>query len=169
MRMHIVFCNTLSIHMQMHICSAMHNGSAPNPHAETVWTRLIRASTRVQAQIETALKEAGLPPLDWYDALWEIEKAGPDGLRQFALQDRLLVPQYGLSRLLTRIAAAGLITRLPCPEDGRGQILTLTDKGAATRSAMWPVYEMAMEQVIGTRLATGEAARLADLLGRLLR
>ncbi|MGB3313949.1 MAG: MarR family winged helix-turn-helix transcriptional regulator [Albidovulum sp.] len=147
----------------------MHKTPAPNPHAETVWTRLVRASTHVQVQIDAALKAAHLPPLDWYDALWEIEQAGPDGLRQFALQDRLLLPQYGLSRLVTRIAAAGLITRQPCPEDGRGQILTLTEKGAATRAAMWPVYEAAMEQAIGTRLATGEAARLADLLGRLLR
>ena len=158
----------LSIRMQMHICSAMHSTPAPNPHAETVWTRLIRASTRVQAEIEAALKAAGLPPLDWYDVLWEIEKAEPDGLRQFALQERLLLPQYGLSRLIARIAGAGLITRTPCPEDGRGQILALTEKGAATRKAMWPVYAAAMQQAIGTRLAGDDGRRLAELLARLV-
>ena len=147
----------------------MHSKHAPNPHSEAVWTRLTQAAVHVQARIDLALKEAGLPPLDWYDALWEVEKAGPDGLRQFALQERLLLPQYGLSRLVARMAAAGLITRLPCPEDGRGQILTVTEKGTDTRAAMWPVYEGAMEATIGARLAKGEAARLAELLGRLLR
>ncbi|MDI3335497.1 MarR family winged helix-turn-helix transcriptional regulator [Defluviimonas aestuarii] len=146
----------------------MHSKSAPNPHAETVWTRLVRASTRVQAEIEATLKAAGLPPLDWYDALWEIEKAAPDGLRQFALQERLLLPQYGLSRLIGRIAEAGLITRTPCPEDGRGQILALTEAGAAARKAMWPVYAAAMEQAIGTRLTGDDARRLADMLARLV-
>lgn len=155
--------------MRMHICSAMHSTHAPNPHSEAVWTRLIRAAMHVQTRIDLALKEAGLPPLDWYDALWEVEKAGPDGLRQFTLQERLLLPQYGLSRLVAKIAGAGLIKRVPCPEDGRGQILTLTVKGAKTRAAMWPVYKGVMEATIGTRLAKGEAARLAELLGRLLR
>lgn len=147
----------------------MHSTPAPNPHSETVWTRLIRAAGRVQARIDLALKDAGLPPLDWYDALWEIEKAGPEGIRQFTLQERLLLPQYGLSRLVARMATAGLVTRLPCPEDGRGQILTVTEKGTAARAAMWPIYEGAMQAAIGERLAKGEAARLADLLGRLLR
>lgn len=166
--MHIDRSNFLSIRMQMHICSVMHSKPAPNPHSEAVWTRLVGASSHVQAEIDAALKEAHLPPLGWYDALWEIEKAGPEGLRQFALQERLLLPQYGLSRLIARIAGAGLIIRTPCPEDGRGQILTLTEKGAATRAAMWPVYQDAMERAIGSRLATGEARRLAELLARLL-
>ena len=48
----------------------------------------------------------GHPPLAWYDALLEIEKAGPDGLRPFELRKLLLLPQYGTSRLLDRMVTA---------------------------------------------------------------
>ena len=99
------------------------------------WKALMTASTRLTEAVEAALKADGLPPLAWYDVLWEVEKAGEEGLRPFVLKDRLLLPQYATSRLLDRIAAAGLIDRDQCPEDGRGQILTLTEKGRAMRGA----------------------------------
>lgn len=57
----------------------------------------------------------------WYDALWEIEKAGPGGLRPFELKVALLLPQYGPARLLDRMVKPRLIERRDCDEDGRGQ------------------------------------------------
>ncbi|MCW3780982.1 MarR family winged helix-turn-helix transcriptional regulator [Defluviimonas salinarum] len=146
----------------------MHSDDTRSRPGQAIWIRLARASERARDRIERDLADAGLPCLQWYDALLEIERAGPDGLRQNTLQQRLLLPQYGLSRLLQRIAAAGLISRTPCPEDGRGQILTITAKGRRTRSAMWPVYAAAMEAAIGAKLHPREAARLAELLDRLL-
>lgn len=144
----------------------MHRSDQETSHGQAVWTRLVRAATAVQARIETALKAQGLPPLGWYDALWEVERAGTEGLRQFELQQRLLLPQYGLSRLLARIAEAGLIARAPCPVDGRGQILTITAEGRHVRAAMWPVYAAAMEEAVGGKLTEAEAVLLAGLLAR---
>ncbi len=144
----------------------MHRSDQETSHSQTVWTRLVRAATAVQARIETALKAEGLPPLGWYDALWEVERAGPEGLRQFELQQRLLLPQYGLSRLLARIAEAGLIARAPCPVDGRGHILMITAEGRRVRAAMWPVYAAAMAEAVGAKLTEAEAELLAGLLAR---
>ncbi len=65
--------------------------------------------------MEGALKAEGLPPLEWYDVLLELERGGP--MRPRDLQAHLLLAQYNLSRLLDRIEAAGLVERRPCPDD----------------------------------------------------
>jgi DNA-binding MarR family transcriptional regulator len=130
-----------------------------------IWTRLMRASTRIQDAVETALKAEGLPPLSWYDALWEIEKAAT-GIRPLALQDRLLLPQYGLSRLVDRMVKAGLVERLACDSDGRGQVLLLTDAGRAVRAKMWPIYASVLQAEIGA-LPQDVAAALVQGLGLL--
>jgi DNA-binding MarR family transcriptional regulator len=141
----------------------------PQPSAETtaVWTRLVRASTYLLGRIEADLKAAGFPPLGWYDALWELEQAEPEGIRPFQLQARLLLPQYGLSRLIERMARDGLVERRGVESDRRGQVLHLTDRGLATRRAMWPVYATALDRAVAQRLDRSEAQELARLLARL--
>lgn len=136
------------------------------PTVTAIWTRLIRAGARIQARAEAALKAEGLPPLGWYDALWEIEKA-ETGIRPLVLQDRLLLPQYGLSRLVERMVTAGLVARLACDADGRGQMLHLTEAGRDVRARMWPVYAEMLTTEIGARLSPDDAAQLARLLGAL--
>ncbi|SPH18628.1 hypothetical protein DEA8626_02168 [Defluviimonas aquaemixtae] len=141
--------------------------NSPNVSTFGVWTGLVRATTRIQGEIEAALKAEGLPPLGWYDALWEIEKAGADGIRPFVLQERLLLPQYGLSRLIDRMAASGYVEKRACGEDGRGLIVHQTPAGVAVRARMWPVYCTALQVSLGTRLEGGVAAELAETLAKL--
>ncbi|MBY6068802.1 MarR family winged helix-turn-helix transcriptional regulator [Leisingera aquaemixtae] len=139
----------------------------PDPFA--VWLPLARAHKSVLASVETALKQAGLPGLDWYDTLWELECAGDAGLRPFELQEKLLLPQYGVSRLAERLAKAGLLARRTCNDDGRGQVLVITPEGAAMRARIWAVYSAAMQQAVTPHFSPGEARRLAELLAKLLR
>jgi DNA-binding MarR family transcriptional regulator len=132
-----------------------------------LWTGLMRASTRLGDRIEADLKAAGLPPLGWYDALWEIQKAGDDGLRPVELQPRLLLPQYGLSRLIDRLVRAGYVARGACADDGRGQILRLTPEGRTVREKMWPVYRQALLSALDARLSPAGAENLSAGLAAL--
>ena len=131
------------------------------------WARLTRAQQRAQGEIEAALKAAGLPPLSWYDVLLETERAGKDGLRPFELERAMLLAQYNLSRLVDRLAAAGLVERRPCDDDGRGHKVAVTEAGRAMRRRMWPVYARAIEQAVGRRLTARQARTLGELLGPL--
>ena len=79
--------------------------------------------------VESALKDAGLPPLVWYDVLLELERAGEAGVRPFELERAMLLAQYNLSRLLERIEKESYIERRTCPDDGRGQLLRITESG----------------------------------------
>ncbi|QDZ01966.1 MarR family transcriptional regulator [Nitratireductor mangrovi] len=130
------------------------------------WIALARANRRAMRLIEGRLKQAGLPQLAWYDVLWELERAGADGLRPFALERRLLFEQYNLSRLADRMAKAGLVERRACAEDGRGHMLAITEQGREMRERMWAVYRPAIAAVIGSSLSLAEKAVLAGLLDR---
>jgi DNA-binding MarR family transcriptional regulator len=140
----------------------------PCQSAVHAWSRLVRAYQAAMSRVEGALKAADLPPLAWYEVLVELERAGDQGLRPFALEEALLLPQYGLSRLLARMEAAGLVVRWSCPGDGRGQIVSLTEAGRDTRQRMWTVYAAAVQEAVGARLSPEEADGLAQLLGRLI-
>jgi len=109
-----------------------------------------------------------LPPLAWYDVLLELERAGKAGLRPFELERALLLEQYNLSRLIDRIEREGLVERAPCPQDGRGQIVRVSERGRSMRRAMWPIYAQAIEAAVGGRLDKAEAQTLSALLGRLI-
>ena len=134
--------------------------------AVTAWARLLRAHATALGQVEGALKRAGLPALVWYDVLLETERA-PDGLRPKELEARMLLAQYNLSRLLDRMEREGLVERLPCAEDGRGQVVRSTDAGRRLRRRMWPVYAGAIRDAVGAKLTDAEARGLAELLGKL--
>jgi DNA-binding MarR family transcriptional regulator len=140
----------------------------PSDAAVTTWARLVRAEQTVFGRIEAELKEADLPPLSWYDVLLELSRA-PDGrLRPLELEQRTLLAQYNASRLIDRMAKAGLVARQPHPEDGRGQLVAITAEGRAMQKRVWKVYGPAIAKCVGEKLRSAEAAELARLLQKLI-
>ncbi|GLK51754.1 MULTISPECIES: MarR family winged helix-turn-helix transcriptional regulator [Alphaproteobacteria] len=133
----------------------------------TAWARLVRISQAVLSKVEADLKAADLPPLSWYDALLELERARPDGLRPYQLQERMLLAQYNMSRLTDRLAKAGYIEREDCSDDGRGQILKIDSAGRGLLQRMWPVYRKAIAAHFAEKLDTGETAALSRMLIKL--
>ena len=132
------------------------------------WARLLKAQRIALGAVESALKDAGLPPLGWYDVLLEVERAGESGVRPFELERAMLLAQYNLSRLLDRIEKEGYVERRVSPDDRRGHFVRITQSGRAVRRRMWPVYASAIEAVMGERLKAAEAAQLADTLGKII-
>lgn len=139
----------------------------PSDVAICAWARLMRAQQIALSQIEKGLKNAGHPPLVWYDVLLELDRGPVEGMRPFELEQRMLMPQYGLSRLLDRLGGAGLVTRRPCALDGRGQIVLITEEGRMLRRRVWPAYASAIQTAVGSRLTDQEATQLSELLGKL--
>jgi DNA-binding MarR family transcriptional regulator len=137
----------------------------PSDPVVSAFVRLVRAQRCVVLGIERAVKDAGFPPIEWYDVLWELEREGPSRPRE--IQARQLFPQSNLSRLLDRIEAAGLVERDSCKEDGRGQVVRITEAGKKLRAKMWKAHAAAIQDLIGSHLSDAEAAQLAGLLDRL--
>ena len=139
----------------------------PSDAVVLAWTRLERARRAALGDVQARLKQADLPPLEWYDVLLELERAGQGGLRPFELQKAMLFAQYNLSRLIDRMEAAGLVGREASAADGRGQVLRITRSGRALRRRAWPIYAEAIEHAVGRHLSEDEVRTLAALLGRL--
>lgn len=143
------------------------NESMPSDATTNAWINLMRAQQKLLAAIEADLKSSGFPPLSWYDVLLELRRAGPDGLRPMEFEDRLLLAQHNVSRLLDRLEKAGYIRREAHERDGRGQQIHATPAGLDLQKRMWPAYGTAIERHLGARLTGDEAAVLAGLLGRI--
>lgn len=130
------------------------------------WARLLRAQRILLERVETALKEAGLPPLSWYDVLLELSRNDHDGLRQYEIAERILLSKHNLTRLLDRLEAQGLVVRGACPEDARGNIVSITAKGRSLRKRMWPIYADAVKTHFSGRLTAKDLESLSRILGK---
>ena len=140
----------------------------PSETAVTAWARVLRAQQVLLEGVEADLKQADLPPLEWYDVLLELKREESGRLRQFELGGKVLLSKYNLSRLLDRLEDAGLVRRQPCKEDARGADVAITAAGRALQKKMWPVYQQAIGKYFARHLSEGEAEQLAELMARLI-
>jgi DNA-binding MarR family transcriptional regulator len=137
----------------------------PDPKAHA-WAVLLTAHATLVEKIEIALGEAKLPPLAWYDVLWELEKAEAGKLRMHELSRRIVLSRSNLTRLADRLEKAGLVAREDTPNDRRGYHLVITRAGLAMRKKMWPVYEAQIERLFSRHVTLEEARAIGDALSR---
>jgi len=133
------------------------------------WARLVRAQQSALGGVEAALKKAGFPPLVWYDILLELDRAPEGRLRHKDIEREMLLQRYSVTRIVERMEQEGLVARQPCPDDARGAMAAITDKGRALRREMWPAYAAAIERHFTRYFSRRELSELGDLLGRLPR
>lgn len=140
------------------------------PEQKTIdaWAQLLRSQKILLEQAELALKQAKLPPLAWYDILLELHRKKETGLRQFEIGERILLRKHNLSRLLDRLETQGLIIRRACAEDGRGNIVIITEPGSNLLKKMWPVYARVIQQAFSDKLKNSEIKMLSRLLNKVL-
>lgn len=139
----------------------------PNTETMTAWSKLIRVEQKLMVDIEARLKAAELPPLRWYDVLLELSRE-PDGcLRPKLLEERLLLSQYNISRLIDRLAKADLVRIRRLEEDKRAQLIELTAQGRDTKDRIWQIYGPFIQNHIGDKLTPAEITQLVDLLKKL--
>jgi len=130
------------------------------------WAVLLTAHATLIERIETALAEAGLPPLGWYDVLWELEKAEGGKLRMYELAHRVVLSRSNLTRLADRLEDARLIEREDTPHDRRGYHCVITRAGLALRRKMWLVYKAEIERLFSRHITVDEARTIGDALAR---
>lgn len=136
------------------------------PAVIEAWATLVRTEKALSDQIEERLKSVGLPSLDWYHVLYEVDRSPKGMMRQSGVQNRTQIAQYNVCRLVDRLEREGLVERHQCQVDGRNNVVVITAKGRALRRAMWPVYAAAVEEHFGARLSQAEAEQLAHLLAK---
>ncbi len=133
-----------------------------------VWFNIMRAQRKFFPRIAKALKACGINDPIWYEILLEVDRAGPQGQPMAALEKKLFVAQYALSRHVGRLEKEGLLRREYVADGRRKQILFLTAKGEGLHGQIWPIYWTAIQEEIGPHMTTDEAYTLSRLLIKLL-
>jgi DNA-binding MarR family transcriptional regulator len=129
------------------------------------WRALLRGQALLVEEVERELATEGLPPLGWYDVLTELDKAG-GRLRIHELADAVILSRSGLSRLLDRLEAAGLLRREPHENDRRGAYAAITPAGRKMLARMWPVYERCLAEHFAPQVGSEEARAIRSALDR---
>lgn len=133
------------------------------------WALLLAVQARLVERIEAVLAQADLPPLAWYDVLWELEKADDGRLRMHELAERTVLSRSNLTRLADRLEQAGLLAREPSPDDRRGYFCVLTRQGRDMRRKMWPVYSAQIDALFAQQLSARETESMVGALAKVLR
>lgn len=132
------------------------------------WRAFLIAHARTVEAIGRDLAEAGTLPLSWYDVLIALYEAPDRRLRMHELAAAVLLSPSGLSRLVDRLEARGLLERQPCSEDRRCQFAVLSDMGLDALRRTWPTYAAGIARHFGERLSDAEVDALRETLDRLV-
>lgn len=103
------------------------------------------------------------------DLLLRLELAPGRRLRAVELCRQLLLSPSHVSRMLDRAESAGLVLRVPDPDDRRASQVVLTDKGRRAVCAFAPHLESVIDQIINQALSADEVETLVRLLRRVER
>ena len=140
----------------------------PDEPRLAAWRTFITAHAAVIGRIEREMAAAQVIPLTWYDVLIELYEAPERQLRLHKLADAIVLSRSGLTRLIDRLEAAGLLRRETATTDRRGAYAVLTDAGITAMRVAWPVYARGITELFARHLSDTEAASLTDALRRIL-
>lgn len=102
-----------------------------------------------------------------FDVIATLRRSGPPYcLRPTELYRWLMISSGGLTARLARLEKAGLIARLPDPEDARSMLVQLTPDGATLVERAFR-EDMAFESAVLDALTPAECATLETLLRKL--
>jgi DNA-binding MarR family transcriptional regulator len=118
---------------------------SPDDPRLRAWIAFLQAHAVVTRRLEAELHaERGLS-LAEYDALVQLAIAGDRRLRMSELADRVVLSRSGVSRLVDRLEADGLVVRRACPTDARGSWAALTPAGLDRLRLAAPVHLRGVE------------------------
>ena len=145
--------------------------NASRPDLDVSATHVLQRITRLNILLEVAFGEVfARHGITWgeYLVLAALRRAGaPYQMNPTALYAAVILSSGGMTKRLDRLEAAGLIERLPDPNDRRGRLVRLTDKGHDLVDAA-VVDHLANEERLLSPLAAEERDQLAALLRKLL-
>lgn len=130
------------------------------------WRAFLRAHARVIRELERELHDEQDLALTDYDVLVQLSAAEERRLRMSELADVLLLSRSGVTRLVDRLVADGLVERVTCESDRRGQWASLTPAGYERLRRATPTHLRGIARHFLDRLSTEELAALGSSLDR---
>jgi DNA-binding MarR family transcriptional regulator len=133
----------------------------------TSFGRLLEANAKLTHLLDQELQAAYDLPLTWYGVLLHVGRAG--GVRPIGeLIAATAFTSGGVTRLVDRMAQAGLVERRPCPTDRRVQYVALTDTGRDLLDRATVLHLQGIQRYMLDALEPDEVAQLDRLLAKIV-
>ncbi|GAA5092472.1 MarR family winged helix-turn-helix transcriptional regulator [Nocardia iowensis] len=134
--------------------------------AGNAWSALLRVHAQLVPRIDADLRKSTGLPLAWYDVLLELDGIPP--LRMTDLGERVVLSRTRVSRLVTELETAGLVTREANPDDGRSAFVAITAAGSTRLREAAPRYHAGIEERFAGKLEPDELQALTRTLSKIL-
>lgn len=126
---------------------------------------VLRTAALVRQRISDVLEPFGVT-LQQYNVLRILRGAGENGLPTLAIGERMLEPSPGITRLLDRLEAKGLVARERCPTDRRQVLCRVRPPALELLARLDEPIEALDASVLGD-LKPADLDRLIGLLDRI--
>ncbi len=145
---------------------AIHPGPELDPLEHRAWRAFLHKHALVARLLEADLMARSDLPLAEFDVLFQLALTDGHRLRMNELADRVLLSRAGITRLVDRLVADGLVVRMKCASDARGAYAALTDRGLARLQQARPAHLAAVKHHFLGSFNRTELETLADLMER---
>jgi len=130
---------------------------------QRVWRLYLTACQSVFGGIEAQLlRDSGLPH-GYYEILVHLSEAPGRALRMSQLAAASSYSKSRLSHAVSKLEARGLVVRLDCPTDRRGQIAQLTEKGYALLEEAAPGHVDQVRRSVIDALTPEQITQLGEI------
>lgn len=133
--------------------------------AQEAGIALLRTTDLVRRRM-SAVMEAEDVTVQQYNVLRILRGAGPEGLPTLEIAERMIEQAPGITRLLDRLEAKGLVSRERCPTDRRQVTCRIAKPGLALLAALDPMVDALDDSMLGNLTRT-ELKQLIHLLDRI--
>lgn len=130
---------------------------------QRIWRSWLSASSRIPARLSQQLQQDSGLSLQDYEVLVTLHEAPTDSYRITELAAMLEWERSRMSHHLARMEKRGLICRYSCPDDGRAQLIELTDTGRAALQTAAPGHVAAVRSVLFDALSDSDAVELGRI------
>lgn len=130
---------------------------------QRIWRNWLSASGRVPARLGQQLQHDSGLSLQDYEVLVTLNEAPAGSCRITELATMLEWERSRMSHHLNRMDKRGLIKRYACPDDGRAQLVELTEDGHAALDKAAPGHVTAVRSVLFDALSAEDAAELGRI------
>jgi DNA-binding MarR family transcriptional regulator len=133
----------------------------PSPVGLAAWESFLRTHLALTRRLDHELVARHGLPLDWYDVLVQLQDAGGEA-SMGGLATRLLISPSTCTRVVGRMADAGLVERRIDEADARVRHAAITPEGKARLRAAAVTHLAGVQRHFARFVPADEAATLRD-------
>lgn len=132
------------------------------------WRSFSACHETVRELLQREVKQQHGVPADWVEVLVRVNDQPGSAIRMHDLAALMLHSKSGMTRLVDRIEAAGLIRRADDPADRRAVLVTLTEEGRGLLEKVLPTLVRVLVERFAAHISPEEARFLGIAMAKVI-